>query len=233
METQTAPNYRYWGHDNIAYGPGELPALVGWIRQGRVTSKTWVYRDDERAWRVAGDWPELKPLLGPKGVAAPKTASGLTPDQLRRIKIFAEMDHALLASLLSYLEAVDVRQWTVLFHKGEVGDAMYSVLSGEVRAREMNEGKETTLFTLGVGESFGELALLIQGERASDIVANTDARLLRLPAAAFAQIIKEAPALATPMLLAIGRTLAHRSRALGDRLTNDLTLAHAAGSVQE
>jgi CRP-like cAMP-binding protein len=156
---------------------------------------------------------------------------GLSPDQLRRIKVFADMDNVQLSSLLAYLEAVDVRKFTTLFEKGAPGDAMYSVLSGEVRAREMNEGKETTLFTLAVGETFGELALLIEGERASDIVANEDSRLLRLPAKAFNQIIREAPALATPLLLALSRTLAHRSRALGDRLTNDLTLAQVAGGI--
>lgn len=231
MDTQTVPLYRYWGSDNIAYGPGELPALVGWIRQGRVHPSTWVYRDDERAWRKASEWTELKPLLGPKGAPPPKAPAGLSPDQLRRIKIFAEMDNVQLSSLLAYLEPVDVRKFTTLFSKGDPGDAMYSVLSGEVRAREMNDGKETTLFTLAVGESFGELALLIEGERASDIVANEDTRLLRLPARAFALIIREAPALATPLLLAISRTLAHRSRALGDRLTNDLTLAQAAGGI--
>lgn len=62
-------------------------------------------------------------------------------------------------------------------------------------------------------------------------MANEDSKLLRLPAKAFALVIREAPALATPLLLAISRTLAHRARALGDRLTNDLTLAQVAGGI--
>jgi hypothetical protein len=231
METQTAPAYRYWGPDLVAHGPGELPAIVGWIRQGRVTPTTWVYRDDAKAWRPAGEWPELKPLLGPRGAAAAATPAGLTPDQLRRIKIFAGLENAQLLALLDYLEPVEVRQFTTLFRKGDPGDAMYSVLAGEVRAREISEGKETTLFTLTVGDSFGELALLIEGERASDIVANADSKLLRLPATAFARIVHEVPPLAAPLLLAISRTLAHRARSLGDRLMNDLTLAQAAGGI--
>lgn len=233
METQTAPTYRIWGPDNIAYGPVELPGLVGWVRQGRLNASSWVYREEQRDWVHATDLPELKPLLGPKGVAAKAAGpTNLKPEQLRRIKVFADMESAQLASLLGYLEPVEVRKFTVLFHKGDAGDAMYSVLEGEVRAREVKSGGETTLFTLGVGESFGELALLIEGERASDIVANEDSKLLRLPAKAFAQIIREAPALATPFLLAISRTLAHRSRALGGRLTSDLNLAQAAGGIR-
>lgn len=229
METQRAPAYYVWGPDHQARGPAELPALVSDARQGRLSADTWVYRDDARAWRRAADWPELKPLLGPRAPAAP--ASGLTPEQLRRIKIFAELNHAQLATLLNYLEPVEARQFSVLFRKGDPGDAMYSVLAGEVRAREITAGQERTLFTLTAGDSFGELALLIEGERATDLVANTDARLLRLPAAAFARIVQEEPSLAAPLLLAVARTLAHRARALGERLVADLTLAQVAGGI--
>ncbi len=228
MEAQHAPVYYLWGPDHRAEGPGELPAVVNWIRQGRVTGASWLYRDDVRAWRKAAEWPELKSVLAPRGAV---TSPGLTPEQLRRIKIFADLTPAQLATLLTYLEPVEVRQFTTLFRKGEPGDAMYSVLAGEVRAREIAEGRERTLFTLGVGDSFGELALLIEGERASDVVANTDARLLRLPATAFARIVQEEPALAAPLLLALARTLAHRSRALGERLLADLTLAQVAGGI--
>lgn len=228
METQRAPAYYLWGPDHQTEGPAELPAVVNWVRQGRVTAASWLYRDDAQAWRRAADWPELKPVLAPRGTVTP---AGLTPEQLRRIRIFADLTPAQLASLLNYLEPVEVRQFSTLFRKGEPGDAMYSILAGEVRAREITEGRERTLFTLGVGESFGELALLIEGERASDVVANTDVKLLRLPATAFARIVQEEPALATPLLLAIARTLAHRSRALGERLLADLTLAQVAGGI--
>ncbi len=231
METQAAPAYYCWGAEETAQGPVELPALVNWIRQGRVTSGTWVYRNDTRAWRPASEWPELKPLLGPRPATA-GAAAGLSPEQLRRIKIFAELANDQLHLLLGYLEPVEVRQFSTLFRKGDPGDAMYSVLEGEVRAREIADGKETTLFTLGVGDSFGELALLIEGERASDIVANTDSKLLRLPARAFERIIHEAPGLAAPLLRAMARTLAHRARALGDRLMSDLMLVSAAGRVR-
>ena len=31
MESNDAVKFRVWGGDNIAYGPMELPELVGWI----------------------------------------------------------------------------------------------------------------------------------------------------------------------------------------------------------
>jgi hypothetical protein len=233
MQTQTAPTYRLWGADKIAYGPVELPGLVTWVRQGRMTPESWVYRDEERDWVRAKDLTELKAILKPKGgVAQPAGPTHLTPDQLRRMKIFAEMDHAQLTSLLSYLEQITVPQFATLFHKGEPGDAMYSVLEGELRAREMRGGREITILTLGVGETFGEMALLIEGERTSDIVANAPSKLLKLPARAFVQITREAPALATPFLLAISRMLAHRARVLGGRATGDATITEAASGIR-
>lgn len=233
MQTQTAPTYRLWGADNIAYGPVELPGLVTWVRQGRMTPDSWVYRDEQRDWVRAKDLTELKAILKPKGgVAQPAGSTHLTPDQLRRIKVFAEMDHAQLTSLLSYLEQITVPQFSTLFHKGEPGDAMYSVLEGELRAREMRGGREVTILTLGVGETFGEMALLIEGERTSDIVANAPSKLLKLPARAFVQITREAPALATPFLLAISRMLAHRARVLGGRAAGDATISDAASGIR-
>src|SRR5689334_1158530 len=50
MQENDAVFYRTWGHDNVAYGPIELPAMVTWIRQGRVTPKTWIYREDNNQW---------------------------------------------------------------------------------------------------------------------------------------------------------------------------------------
>jgi hypothetical protein len=232
METQTAPTYRIWGTDNIAYGPVELPGLVAWVRQGRMRPDSWVYRDEQRDWMRASSLPELGAILKPKGGApAPPSPSALKPEQLRRIKILAEMGHAQLASLLSYLELVEVPKFATLFHKGDAGDAMYSILEGEMRAREVRGGREVTILTLGVGETFGEMALLIEGERASDIVANEQSKLLKLPAQAFVRITQEAPALATPFLLAISRMLAHRARVLGGRAAGDAVIIQAASGI--
>jgi CRP-like cAMP-binding protein len=231
MQTQVAPMFRYWGSDQIAYGPVELPGIVAWIRQGRVKSDTWVFQDETKEWLRASQITELK-MFFKKGTAVAPSPTGLKPDHLRRIKLLADMDSQQLESLLPYLEVTTVNQFAVLFRKGDPGDAMYSVLDGEVRAMEVVEGSEATLFTLGVGESFGELALLVEGERASDIVANMETKLLKLPAAAFKLITREAPALATPFLLAISRTLAHRSRQLGERLTDDIARARLASGME-
>src|SRR6516165_4397343 len=106
MQENPSFYFRTWGNDNIAYGPVELPGLVDWIRQGRVSRNTWVFREDKGEWNRASDMSELKILFKSKSTGATQAASthGITPGALRRIKIFADMDEKQLASFLQYME---------------------------------------------------------------------------------------------------------------------------------
>ena len=92
-------------------------------------------------------------------------------------------------------------------------DAMYLLLDGEIRVRLMIHGKETTLTTLLAGDFFGEISLFDHGPRSADVVVNQSAVLLKISAASFQRMADEAPELATPFLLAMGRTLTGRIRA--------------------
>jgi hypothetical protein len=231
------PLYRVWGQDNIAYGPLTLPALVGWVKQQRVQATTWVFTEEDGKWQPASQVTPLKMFFGPKssapaaGPAAGAGVEAVRPEHLSRVRVFADMDLRQLASFLSYMEPVRVRKFTNLFKKGDHGDAMYFLLEGEVRALTMIEGKETTLFTMRAGESFGEIALIIQGPRSADMAANEDSLLLRLPAAAFERIVKEAPALAAPFLLAISRTITQRSLELGRKYESSIRSARAVADL--
>jgi CRP/FNR family transcriptional regulator, cyclic AMP receptor protein len=230
MDANPAVYYRTWGHDNIAYGPLELPALVTYIRQGRVTPRTWVFRDDKGEWTRAGDTAELKALFKAK-VADPQAAAsrGITPGALRRIKILANMDETQLASFLQYMEVLKVLPNAVICREGEHGDAMFLVLEGEVRARAMVGGRESTLATLGAGECVGELAVIDESPRSADVVANTPTVLLKISAEALKRLFQEAPALAAPFLLALSKTITSRVRTMTKRYEDSILFARTAG----
>ena len=59
-----------------------------------------------------------------------------------------------------------------MVYKGEHRDARLMVLEGEARTRVMIGGKEKTLATMGLGECFGELAIVDQGPRSVNVIAN-------------------------------------------------------------
>jgi len=233
METNASVNYRAWGADNIAYGPVELPGLVAWIKQGKVTANSWVFKEKDGAWSRASDLSELKVLFKsklPPNVAASAESLGIQPGSLRRIKMLADVEERLLASLLTYLEVVKIAAFGTVVSKGDHGDALFMLLEGEVRARVMLDGKETTLATMGVGECFGELAIVDQGPRSADVVANQPSVLIKVSDGALRKMFAEAPALAAPFMFALTRVIAQRVRVLTKRYEDSIQFSRAAGS---
>ena len=235
METEASVNYRTWGADNIAYGPLELPALVTWIKQGKVTANTWVFRERDATWSRASDLTELKVLFKsklPPSAAASADALGIQPGSLRRIKMLADVDERLLASLLSYLEVVKVPPFGTVVNKGDHGDALFLVLEGEVRARVMIDGQESTLATLGVGECIGEMAVLDQGPRSADLIANQPTVLIKVSAGALKKMFAEAPALAAPFMFALARVISQRVRGLTKRYEDSIHFSRSAAAAE-
>ncbi len=231
METNPAVYYRVWGIDNVAYGPVELPTLVTWIRTGRVLQDSWVFSDASGGWKHAGEVSELKSLFKSKdssGAPAAKALHGITPGTLRRIRILADMDDRQLASFLDYMEVLKYLPNATVCQKGEQGDAMFLVLEGELRARVMIDNRESTLATMGVGECFGELAVIDESTRSADVISNSDSVVLKISAGALRNLFTEAPALAAPFLLGLSRTLAGRIRHLTKRFEDSVHFARTA-----
>jgi CRP-like cAMP-binding protein len=137
---------------------------------------------------------------------------GLALGSLRRTKLFAGLDEPQLASLVDYLELIRFPQFSHIVRQGQHGDAMYVVSEGEVRVLSIVEGKESILATLTAGDCFGEISLLDQGPRSADVIANKDSVLVRISKAAFDRLVREAPALAVPFLLALSRAVVQRVR---------------------
>jgi hypothetical protein len=229
MPADTTPTYRIWGPNHQAEQPIELPALVSAIKAQKVRSDSWVYLDQDAAWRKASEVTELKMFFkGAKPAAASAGSPPIKTGVLRRIKVFAEMDEDQLQVFVGYMEIVNVRQFTHVVRKGEHGDAMYLVLEGELRAVAVIDAKESTLSTIGVGESFGEISVLDQGPRSADVVANVDSTLLKIPAKNLDRLLREVPQAAGPFLFALSKSVAGRLRHLTKRYEDSIQLSRAA-----
>jgi hypothetical protein len=228
--------FKIWAVDNVVYGPVELPVLVEWVKDERVTADTWVFSERDDAWRRAAKVPELQLFFRRKPGAeagasrsSMAAASVIKPGALRRMKIVAQMGDEQLERFLQFMEVVPVRQWAELVKQGEIGDAMYLVIEGELRVRMIIGGKETTLVTLGTGEFFGEISLFDHGPRSADVVANQDSVLLKITADSVEKLMREAPELAAPFLFAIIPALTARIRADNKRFSDSVRFARAAG----
>lgn len=221
-------NFYIWGVDQSAYGPVELPTLISWIKDARVEADTWVFLERDVAWRRAGDIPELQMFFRKKSAAPAVVPGGISAGALRRVKILASLTDPQLERLAQLMELQRIKQWTVIVKQGDPGDAMYLILEGELRARLMTGGKETTLSTLGPGDFFGDMSLFDQGPRSADVVANVDSTVLKITASAFENLAKEAPDLAAPFLMSTAKTLAARIRADNKRLGDSVKFKSAS-----
>jgi CRP-like cAMP-binding protein len=233
MQTTTSePTYRIWGADNVMSSLANLPTLTDWAKARRVTANTWVFNELRQAWIQAGAMPELNLIFGShqharNTVMLRAREMGVTPEVLRRIKILSQMDDNQLERFVEFIELqpVDVAGYVV--RKGQHGDAMYFVLEGELRARLIVDGKESLLATLNPGDFFGETSLLDQGPRSADVVASYESLLLKITAASFDRMRKEAPDVALEFLFNVSRSVVIRMRSLNKRHEDSLHMWQA------
>jgi CRP-like cAMP-binding protein len=84
---------------------------------------------------------------------------------------------------------------------------------------------------MGIGECFGELAVLDEGPRSADVLANVESVILKISSIALKRLFKEAPALAAPFLLALSKTISSRVRNITKRYEDSILFSRAASQA--
>jgi CRP-like cAMP-binding protein len=127
-------------------------------------------------------------------------------------KILLSKEMALLDALMRTVHLTDSQ---VLFHKGERGDALYVIETGQVRIFTFDEkGQEITLNILGPGDTFGEMALVDEQPRAASAAAVGPTTLRRLSREDFLAKLHTSPGLVREII----ELLSDRVRDLTDYL---------------
>src|SRR5581483_1223727 len=132
------------------------------------------YTQSKDSWTKASQIDELGMFFkGPRaegarsGPASGQLIAGLRPGMLRRVKILSDMSEQQLGRFAQYMEVQQASQFREIVKQGEKGDAMYLILEGEVRVRQIISGKETVLATMLAGEFFGDISLFDHGPRSA------------------------------------------------------------------
>lgn len=84
-----------------------------------------------------------------------------------------------------------------VFSAGDPAEALYVVLSGEVRITEPRGGEEVEVARIGAGDYFGELSLLLHTTHTRNARVLEDAELLVVPKDSFQTLLTEEPDLAS------------------------------------
>lgn len=83
-----------------------------------------------------------------------------------------------------------------IFRQGDPGDLVYSIVSGEVEIiREMPDGEERLLATMGPGEYFGEMALISDAARTATVRARGEVEVVGMGRADFTTLYAYVPGL--------------------------------------
>ncbi|HBB32688.1 MAG TPA: transcriptional regulator, partial [Cyanobacteria bacterium UBA9273] len=80
------------------------------------------------------------------------------------------------------------------------GNAVYFIVSGWVKVRRLHGDDAVTLAILGKGDFFGEMAILDESPRSTDVVALSPVKLLSVSAQRFIQTLFKDPQLHHRML---------------------------------
>ena len=136
----------------------------------------------------------------------------VSPDRIRNISLFAELEDSDLAVIAGLAGELDVDAGAVLAAEGDFGHAFFAVEEGSAEVLCGNERVAGLL----AGDVFGEIALLSSGRRTASVVAVTPMRLITLFKRDLWQIEKRYPALADDLRVTVRERL-DRSSAVTDQ----------------
>ena len=98
----------------------------------------------------------------------------------------------------------------VLFHEGDPGGGMFYILTGSV---DLTKG-DRPLRTMGPGEYFGEMSMLLGAARTATAAAGADTRLVTIDQENFETILRENP----QVVMALLKEMAERLKATSNQL---------------
>ncbi|MSO94041.1 MAG: cyclic nucleotide-binding domain-containing protein [Rhodospirillales bacterium] len=111
-----------------------------------------------------------------------------TWDLVAKVPLFKTIGAGTIAEVARLLRPREVPAGAVIMRRGESGDCMYFIVSGEVEIR-----LEPNPVRLGAGDFFGEIALISDSPRTATAVADMDSQLLILDIADFRGLMARQP----------------------------------------
>ncbi len=112
---------------------------------------------------------------------------------LKKCSVFSAMRYSQLTDAAGKMHKETHRPGTVIIRKGDPGDKFYIIGQGEVDVIDRNGTGPHVVASLGVGDFFGEAALLTGEPRNADVVSKTQLEVYALEADDFRDVLKHSP----------------------------------------
>lgn len=136
--------------------------------------------------------------------------AGEARELLKKVTLFEGLGNDALDRLAKDMRRRTFRRGTMIFHKDQVGDALYIVESGRVRLFLPTEsGAELWVEFAGRGDVFGEVALLDEGPRSASAETIEDTIVYTLSRDDFRKFITDTQSFAWKLIQLLSDRLRH------------------------
>ncbi len=129
---------------------------------------------------------------------------------LKSAPVFERVSGEDLAALARVAEVETYAPGQVVFHEGDMGDALYVIVRGKV---DIASGGER-LAALGLGEAFGEMAVLDEVPRSATATAAEETEVLRIGSEEFYEILHEQVEIAEGVIRMLTRRIREADAAI-------------------
>jgi len=141
---------------------------------------------------------------------------------LADVELFEHVSDEDRARLAEFIDLCTLAAGDTLFRTGEPGDSLYIVRAGEIELFiKDTAGQKIALAVAGVGEVFGELALLDRGPRTATAVALDDTELLALDRDDLLLLFQKSPNAALRLLAAMSHMTRKADELLRTRVSRN------------
>jgi len=137
---------------------------------------------------------------------------------LANVPLFAGLEQAALDALADMTFRKTFQPGEAIIEEGHTGNGLYVILRGRVEVvRSEGTARAQALATLGVGEPFGELALLGEWKRTATVRAIDETECLGMDRWLFLAHLQRQPAIAVKMLQFVAGRLVEADMRLDGR----------------
>ncbi len=133
-------------------------------------------------------------------------------------RIFAALAPEDAAALYKAGELLRLSDGLTLFSQGDAADGFYLILSGALAVLDESGagGEDGRLATLGLGETVGEMGLVLAGPRTATVVAEGEVLVWYLSGGVFEELLRSGDRVGISILRGIGRDMCRRFRKVVD-----------------
>ena len=145
------------------------------------------------------------------------------PADLSDVELFQLLDEIGLVELASVIESHTVAAGEIIFHAGDLGDALYVVRSGEIELFVKDTtGQKIVLTVAETNDLFGELSMLDSRPRSATAVALVDSELFLLDRGDLLLLFRKQPGASLNMLAAMSEKVRKADRLLKTRVARNV-----------